>query len=146
MSTDVIIDFETFGNTSKAAVIDLAVIAYNSDPEVVESFEELVQRGKRIKFNLASQKGKRVFAKSTMKWWKEQSAEARKNLAPSEDDVTTLEGIKIFLDYCRANKVDQWKSQMWCRGMSFDFPILVDLIRDLYRDEGVPEPEIDTDK
>jgi len=43
MSTDVIIDFETFGNTSKAAVIDLAVIAYNSDPEVVESFEELVQ-------------------------------------------------------------------------------------------------------
>lgn len=146
MSTDVIIDFETFGNTSKAAVIDLAVIAYNSDPEVVESFEELVQRGKRIKFNLASQKGKRVFAKSTMKWWKEQSAEARKNLAPSEDDVTTLEGIKIFLDYCRANKVDQWKSQMWCRGMSFDFPILVDLIRDLYRDEGVLEPDIDTDK
>lgn len=141
---DIIIDFETFGNVSKAAVIDLAVIAFDPDPTKVESFDTLVNRGKRIKFKLAEQKGKRLFGKSTVKWWKEQSAEARANLAPTENDVDTLEGIKQFLDYCRENDVDPWKSQAWCRGMSFDFPILVDLIRDLYRADGVDEEDIDT--
>ncbi|AZV01102.1 exonuclease [Escherichia phage vB_EcoM_005] len=58
---DIIIDFETFATTQNAAVIDLAVIAYDPNP-------------------------------------------------------------------------------------AFDFPILVDLIRDAYRSEGVPENEIDTSK
>lgn len=143
---DIIIDFETLGSTSNAAVIDLAVIAYDPNPEVIETFEELTQRGLRIKFDLASQRGKRLFSKNTLQWWKEQSAEARKNLAPSEIDVTTSIGLGNFLEYCRKNEVDQWKSLMWCRGMSFDFPILVDLIRDAYRSEDVPENEIDTAK
>lgn len=146
MAKDIIIDYETFANTSKSAVIDLAVIAFDNDPENVESFDELVKAGKRIKFKLADQKGKRLFSKSTVQWWKEQSAEARANLAPTEEDVTTLEGIKQFLDYCREQGVDPWKSQAWCRGMSFDFPILTDMIRDIYRDDGVPEEEIDTFK
>lgn len=141
---DIIIDFETFATISKSAVIDLAVIAFDPDPTNVESFEELAKRGKRIKFKLAEQKGPRVFSKSTVKWWKEQSAEARSNLAPTEDDVSTLVGIQQFLEYCVANEVDPWKSQAWCRGMSFDFPILVDLIRDLQRGDGIPEDEIDT--
>lgn len=144
MAKDIIIDFETFGNVSKAAVIDLAVIAFDPDPTKVETFEKIAQNGKRIKFKLAEQKGKRLFGKSTVKWWKEQSAEARANLAPTEDDVTTLEGIQQFLEYCVENEVDPWKSQMWCRGMSFDFPILVDLIRDLQRGDGIPEEDIDT--
>lgn len=33
---------------------------------------------------------------------------------------------------------------MWCRGMSFDFPLFVDLIRDLQRNEGIPERELNT--
>ncbi|AHY24974.1 exonuclease A [Pectobacterium bacteriophage PM2] len=143
---DIIIDFETFGNISKAGVIDLAVIAFDNDPTKIESFSDLVAKGTRIKFKLAQQKGHRLFSKSTVQWWKEQSAEARSNLAPSESDVSTIDGIKIFLDYCRDNGIDVWKSQAWCRGMSFDFPILVDLIRDLYRHDGVPEDEIDTFK
>lgn len=143
---DVIIDFETFASTANSAVIDLAVIAYDSDPSKVETFSELVSRGKRIKFDLAQQRGKRLFSKSTLQWWKEQSAEARKNLSPSSEDVSTIEGIKQFLDYCRENGVDVWNSQLWCRGMSFDLPIMIDLIRDLYRSEDVPENEIDTFK
>ncbi|BAQ22665.1 exonuclease A [Edwardsiella phage PEi20] len=141
---DIIIDFETFGNVSKAAVIDLAVIAFDPDPTKVESFNTIASRGKRIKFKLAPQKGQRLFGKSTIKWWKDQSEEAKKNLAPTDEDVTTLEGIQQFLDYCRENDVDAWKSQAWCRGMSFDFPILVDLIRDIERYNGVAEDEIDT--
>ncbi|ENR5525625.1 exonuclease, partial [Escherichia coli] len=41
---DFIIDFETMGSGEKAAVIDLAVIAFDPNPEVVETFDELVSR------------------------------------------------------------------------------------------------------
>lgn len=143
---DVIIDFETFATTSKAAAIDLSLVAYNSDPTVVESLDELISKGLRVKFDLASQKGDRLFSKSTLVWWKDQSAEARKNLVPTTDDKTVIEGIKVVLDWLREQGIDQWNSQMWCRGMSFDFPIFIDMIRDLYREDGVPENEIDTFK
>ncbi|QEG12736.1 hypothetical protein POTTS_126 [Klebsiella phage vB_KpnM_Potts1] len=143
---DVVIDYETFATTSKAAAIDLSLVAYDSDPTVVQSLDELISKGLRVKFDLASQKGDRLFSKSTLAWWKEQSAEARKNLAPTADDKTVIEGIKIVLDWLREQGIDQWNSQMWCRGMSFDFPIFTDMIRELYRAEGVPENEIDTFK
>lgn len=77
---DFIIDFETMGSGEKAAVIDLAVIAFDPNPEVVETFDELVSRGIKIKFDLKSQKGHRLFTKSTIEWWKNQSPEARKIL------------------------------------------------------------------
>lgn len=143
---DFIIDFETMGTGEKAAVIDLAVIAFNHDPEVIESFDELVSRGLKIKFDLKSQQGKRLFTKSTIEWWKSQSAEAKKNIAASPEDVTTLDGLVKFQEYLKAEGIDPWKSQAWCRGMSFDFPILVDLIRDVQRGNGVPENMLDTFK
>lgn len=143
---DIIIDYETFATTSNSAVIDLSLIAYDPDPEVVQSLDELISKGLRVKFDLASQKGTRLFSKSTLAWWKDQSAEARKNLAPSTEDKTVIEGIKIVLDWIREQGVDPWNSQMWCRGMSFDIPIFTDMIRELYRAEGIPENEIDTFK
>lgn len=143
---DFIIDFETMGSGEKAAVIDLAVIAFDPNPEVVETFDELVSRGIKIKFDLKSQKGHRLFTKSTIEWWKNQSPEARKNIAPSDEDVSTIDGIAKFNDYINAHNIDPWKSQGWCRGMSFDFPILVDLIRDVQRLNGVSENELDTFK
>lgn len=141
---DAIIDFETLGNGSKGAVIDLALITFESDPAIVESFETLVNRGKRIKFSLEYQKGKRLFDTTTMGWWKKQSAEARVNLAPSAHDVDTLTGIQQAIDYLNGNGINKYESLMWCRGMSFDFPLFVDLIRDLQRNEGIPERELNT--
>lgn len=141
---DFIIDYETFSSTSKSAVIDLALITFNPDPTKVETFKELVSRGQRIKFNLAEQSKKRLFSKATIAWWKSQSAEAKANIGPSNKDVSTLEGTLLALEYLKNNKVDPWKSQGWCRGMSFDFPIFTDLIRDIKRSEGISEENIDT--
>jgi hypothetical protein len=42
MAKDFIIDFETFGNVSSSSVIDLALITFDSDPEVLESFGEFL--------------------------------------------------------------------------------------------------------
>lgn len=141
---DFIIDFETFGNQSSAAVIDLSAICFNPDPTVVETLDELISRGKRWKFDLRSQKGVRVFNTSTMEWWKKQSAEARLNLKPSDSDVTVVEGVKDFLSFLKENDVKEWDSFGWCRGQSFDFPILVDCIAQIQREAGVEEKDVDT--
>lgn len=146
MAKDFIIDFETFGNVSSSSVIDLALITFDSDPEVLESFGELVKRGHRIKFDLKSQKGHRLFGKSTLEWWKKQSAEARANLASTPEDLSVIAGIKEAQQYLIDNGIHPWDSFGWCRGQSFDFPIFVDCLRDVQRAQGISEEEIDTFK
>ena len=146
MAKDFIIDFETFGNVSSSSVIDLALITFDSDPEVLESFDELVKRGHRIKFDLKSQKGHRLFGKSTLEWWKKQSAEARANLASTPDDLSVIAGIKEAQQYLIDNGIHPWDSFGWCRGQSVDFPIFVDCLRDVQRAQGISEEEIDTFK
>lgn len=143
---DFVIDWETFGNVSKSAVIDVAAVVFDPNPEVVESFEELITRGMKLKFNLAAQKGHRLFGAGTIAWWKQQSAEARANLAPSDKDVDCVEGTIQLLEFLKAQGVDTWNSFGWCRGQSFDFPILVDLIRESEARKGIEEKDIDTFK
>ena len=141
---DFIIDYETFGNVSNAAVIDLAAVVFDPNPEVIETFDELVSRGMKLKFNLKAQKGVRLFGASTIEWWKKQSAEARANLAPSSEDIDHVEGVYKLLAFLKENGVNAWDSFGWCRGQSFDFPILVDIIREGERRKGIADKDIDT--
>lgn len=132
---DFLIDFETFGSKPNSIVIDLSVIVFENDHTKIPTFQELVANGKRIKFDISSQKGVRVTDPGTIQWWKEQSKEARKNLSPQPTDLTVEEGVIEFLQYLKDQGVSQWKSQGWCRGMSFDFPILKDLIHQTFPDQ-----------
>jgi hypothetical protein len=142
---DFVFDFETFDSIAGSAVVDLSVIAFDPDPNIIESFEDLVLRGKKIKFNLASQKGVRSFSTNTIEWWKKQSPEARAGLVPSPEDVSTYDGIITFLEHLKASHIKPYDSFGYCRGQSFDFPILVDLIRKLYqRDTGCEDKDINT--
>lgn len=140
---DYIIDFETFDNKSTATVIDLAVIAFEADPTIVETFDQLVKRGKRIKFSLESQKGVRSISAGTIKWWKEQGEEAKKNLVKSAADVDVYTGIQQALDYIKEQGVDPWKSQAWCRGMSFDFPIFSNILFEREVKNGMAAKDVD---
>lgn len=141
---DFIIDYETFGNVSNTAVIDLAAVVFDPNPEVIETFDELVSRGMKLKFNLKAQKGVRLFGASTIEWWKKQSAEARANLAPSSEDIDHVEGVYKLLAFLKENGVNAWDSFGWCRGQSFDFPILVDILREGERRKGIADKDIDT--
>lgn len=130
---DFIIDLETLGNKPNAIVVDLSVLVFDADPRKVQSFDELVKNGRRFKLSLESQKGVRSTTPSTIKFWKEQSPEAKENLKPSDIDMTVEEAIPQVLDFLKKSGIDPWKSQGWCRGMSFDFPIFVDMIRQTYQ-------------
>ncbi|AZU98597.1 exonuclease [Acinetobacter phage AB-Navy71] len=130
---DFIIDLETLGNKPDCIVVDLSVLVFDPDPTVVQSLDELIANGRRFKLNLQSQKGIRSTTPSTVKWWSEQSPEAKKNLLASPEDLTVEEAITQVLDFLKRSNINQWKSQGWCRGMSFDFPIFVDMIRQAFK-------------
>ncbi|CAL1777132.1 exonuclease A [Acinetobacter phage vB_AbaM_PhT2] len=130
---DFIIDLETLGNKPDCIVVDLSVLVFDPDPTVVQSLDELIANGRRFKLNLQSQKGIRSTTPSTVKWWSEQSPEAKKNLLASPEDLTVEEAITQVLDFLKKSNINQWKSQGWCRGMSFDFPIFVDMIRQAFK-------------
>lgn len=134
MSTynDFIIDMETLDDKSTAMIIDIAVIPFNPDTNINQSFDELVKRGRKWKINLAAQKGVRTANKKTIDWWKDQSPEARANLVPSDKDMLLEDAIKEILEYLKASKVQPWKSQGWCRGQSFDFPIFVNALGQVF--------------
>jgi hypothetical protein len=137
---DFIIDMETLGSKPDSIVIDISVLVFDPDfSKPVETIEELIKRGKRWKLDLPSQRGVRSVNPETIKWWREQSAEAQLNLKPAPGDLTVEQAIPEVIEFLKSNGVNAFKSQGWCRGMSFDFPIFVDMIRQTYN-------VIDTDK
>lgn len=133
MAKDFIIDLETLGSRPDSIVVDISVVVFDSDPTIVQTFDELCNAGRRFKLNLQSQKGVRSTMATTIAWWKEQDEAAKKNLKASPEDLTVEEAIPQLLDYLKKSGVNTWKSQGWCRGMSFDFPILVDMIRQTFK-------------
>lgn len=133
---DFCLDYETLGNAPEGAVIDLAIVTFKDDPHNPPTFKELVERGLQVKFNIQDQKQNgytpRKFDKDAIDWWKLQSAEARVCLQPSANDTTLQDGVKKVEQYLLDNGIDKWQSIGWCRGQSFDFGIMVDMIRQVY--------------
>ena len=129
---DFLIDFETLGTDANSVVIDLSIVVFDIDE--ISTLEDLITSGKKIKFSIKDQKALgRTVSESTLEWWKNQSKEARMALVPREDDFTVEEGIKEFLRFVETQGITD-ESHGWCRGMSFDFPILKSLIAHVFED------------
>lgn len=143
MHTDFIIDFETFGHLPDGVLVDCALIPFVNDHENIPSFQELVSKGIKIKFNIKSQLKNRIIDKSVTDWWKEQSESAKQNIKASSEDVTLEQGLKIMHDFLIKSGVNQKTSQGWARGPAFDFSHYVTWIRnvtgqrDTYENEAI---------
>lgn len=133
---DFMIDYETLGNAPEGAVVDLAIVCFKDDPYNPPTFQELISSGLQVKFQILAQKQNgsypRKFDKDAIEWWKLQSVEARACLSASINDVSLADGVRLVEDYLKSNNVDPWKSLGWCRGQSFDFSIMVDMIRQVH--------------
>lgn len=125
----IIIDYETLGGSDHdrnlSSVIELGAVAFEHNPQTgrIPDYQEMVKGGFRVKFDLKSQKGKRVFSSETKEWWLSQSDEAKKILLPSSEDVTVEVGHRMFVDWMKSVGVNR-NTKLWCRGNSFDIPIL----------------------
>lgn len=123
---DIIIDYEGFSTTPDAAVIELGAVAFEHDFNKVPDYQELVNGGFQCKFDIKHQRGKRYIDKATVKWWGEQSTEAKAILIPGGSDVTIEEGHKLFIEWLENNTGYNGKSHFYCRGNNYDIPLMAD--------------------
>lgn len=126
-----IYDYETLGqNRATCPVVNLAKLTFDPGRFVDKPYtwQELVDSAKFIKFDVRAQIARgRKPEKSTMDWWENQSAEARKQLLPSDEDRPLEEAIPFLMGEVET---------VWTRGNSFD-PVITDFICIEY---GLSEP------
>lgn len=142
MKNDCIIyDFETLGqNQRKSVVLSLAALPFTEARFTSDNpytYEELLYSAKFIKFNAQEQVGKygRTIDKSTLEWWAQQPAEARKQLAPSSSDVSIAELHPFIMDL-----VDrpQDVKKVYTRGNTFDPIFLESLLENIGQKDPFP--------
>jgi hypothetical protein len=125
---EVIYDFETLSqNAIDGVVLNVAILKFDpkrftTDPY---TYEDLVDRARFYKFDVQEQVQKygRKIQKGTLDWWKDQSKEAQKQLAPNELDDSIERLYDILTNHVQIESCDK----VWTRGNSFD-PVFVDSI------------------
>lgn len=149
MIKDLFFDVECIGEGEKCIVLDISVIAFDPDPTAYldkGAFQRLVESGKQFKISVADQKNyNRTTSQRVIDWWKDQSEEAKVVLRPLATDLTLKQAVDGFLEYAEENGIvkggfkvpEAKKSQLWCRGNSFDLPILKSMIQDVYPNDHI---------
>lgn len=123
----IIIDFETLGNGQERddfIVVDVSWLQF--DLKQKNSFDDLVSKAKRIKFDINEQfeLGWRA-EEDTLEWWKKQDKEAIKNIKPSSEDQPLSKFVEEFSKDLKHHS----PKHLWSRGNDFDLPILKRIYR-----------------
>lgn len=130
---DFVYDYETIGPSPNGIVVELSYVPFMDDPYNPPTFKQLVESGRKYKFNIKNQPG-RIKDDKTIAWWKQQDKEAQKILYPSPDDLDLYEGHKQFLADLKADGISRWQSFDYVRGPEFDRPILNTILREMIGD------------
>lgn len=124
----VIFDFETLSQDQiNGVVVSMAMLTFSETRfvgDLAYTFDELVKNTHLIKFNVEEQVKKfgRKIDKSTLEWWNKQGEYAKKQLTPSEEDVSISELYQFFIINKRVNV-----KKVYTRGNTFD-PIIMEHI------------------
>lgn len=126
---NVMIDIETLSTHTDAVVIEIAAVEFNKvTGEIGEIYHERIKNEEW--FTL-----KRHIDPSTLKWWLQQSEEARNNLTESrEDDNNIFDAMGLltaFVSRCDNPNYEKDKDErtvtVWGNGSTFDITILQNL-------------------
>ena len=123
-----IFDFETLSQEqTNGVVLSMAMLNFAESrfvSDIAYTFDELVENTHTIKFNVEEQvkKYKRQINKDTLDWWSQQGDLAKKQLKPSEDDVSIDQLYNFFIVNKSANV-----KKVYTRGNTFD-PIFLEYI------------------
>lgn len=126
--TDFMFDFETMGKTPTSVVLSLAFTPFKRNELL--TFEEYVSDTYYWKFELSNQSSdyNRTIDKDTLEWWDKQDADVKRSqFNPTPDDIILTKMI-LELHQVRKDHGIGNKSMGYCRGQSFDFPILQNII------------------
>lgn len=120
-----ILDYETLGqDVFKVPVVNCSYFIFDWDRFTSDNpytFNELIKSIRFDKMNVEDQvKRGYSFQKRDLDWWLEQGAEARKQIKPSENDISVGKFVNNLYDYVKGTRIQRW----WSRSNTFD-PILL---------------------
>lgn len=118
------IDIETLGNTSNAAVVQIGCVGF---------FPTSSQVSKQFKINVTPHE-KSSMDFSTVQWWMGQSEEARKSVFEGQffEPKEALEALTQFI----TENASEYGHKVWSKPSTFDIVIL----ENLYRNCGMKPP------
>lgn len=127
MPTDLIIDFETLDTEPTAVVLSCCIIPFTRDE--VLTFQEYVDSATYWNFEVDHQVEtlNRTYSVDTIKWWKTQDKEVYESQLHG-GTVSLFQFVNDLKTFVERHKIDK-SSMGFCRGQSFDFPILSDIIK-----------------
>lgn len=132
-----IFDTETLGKSPDGVILDISCLVVDLDQvETPPKFMDLVKAGKQWKLDVKDQlKLGRKTDPKVIEWWKGKSDEAKKVLVANGTEVKLNDALDEFSLYLTSNGIDQKTSLGFCRGQSFDFPLLVHSLAQKYNQD-----------
>jgi len=113
--TDVMLDLETMGNKSNAAIVSIGAVEFNLlTGETGREFYKVVDLQSCLDVGLKAEAG-------TIYWWLQQSEEARKRICVKGEHISSVLGAFNFWMQDCVEKV-----KIWGNGARFDIGILED--------------------
>lgn len=132
-----IFDTETLGKSPDGVILDISCLVVDLDQvENPPKFMDLVKAGKQWKLNVKNQiiNGRKTDPK-VIEWWKGKSVEAQQVLKQTGNEILLFDALDEFSLYLTTNGIDRKTSLGFCRGMSFDFPLLVNSLAQKYNQD-----------
>lgn len=124
-----VVDLETLDTIPTSVILSFGCSLFAFEEKNAD-FEHYIKTGFYTKLSPIEQiKSGRTTDQGTIDWWKKQGKEAQKVLIPQKTDITLRECLLQFTDYLNNSRYDHKKSYCWCRGASFDWPIIEDAFR-----------------
>lgn len=132
-----IFDTETLGKSPDGVILDISCLVVDLDQvENPPKFMDLVKAGKQWKLDVKDQlKLGRKTDPKVIEWWKGKSDEAKKVLKQTGNEILLFDALDEFSLYLTSNGIDQKTSLGFCRGQSFDFPLLVNSLAQKYNQD-----------
>lgn len=130
MSKSFIFDLETLGKSPDGVILDISCLVVDLNKiQNPPTFEELVSSAKNWKLDVKDQlKNGRKTDSNVLDWWKNKSEEAKQVLKTTGTEVTLNSALDDIGLYLYENGFDRKTGLGYCRGQSFDFPLIVDAI------------------
>lgn len=133
-----IFDLEALGNRPSSIILDIAAMVIDLDKEY--TFPQLVENTTSTfyrKINVRKGQEGRTTDESTLDWWSHQSADAKKVLRASPEDVLLEQALLDFKSFLQRVGFDIKWDIAYCRGQSYDFPIIADACHNLFNTWGL---------
>lgn len=109
MENNIMLDLETMGTSSQAAVIAIGAVRFDKDAGIVDTFYRVVDLGSSVRHGLKIEP-------DTVLWWMRQSDDARAKF--DRPGIQLPHALTDFADWVGADAL------MWGNGASFDNTIL----------------------